>query len=87
MHYQNIPPKSTDQTVPQMVAGVDPFMIQTLQSLLHSNVVIQTTEGLVRGIVADVKADHVVIDVKNCPFFVRIQQIVWVKPSVYREEE
>ncbi|GAE24452.1 hypothetical protein JCM9140_382 [Halalkalibacter wakoensis JCM 9140] len=83
MHYQNT---TTEQNHPQMVAGVDPYMIQTFQSLLSSNVVIQTTEGLVRGIVADVKADHVVIDVKNCPFFVRIQQIVWVKPSAYREE-
>ncbi|MCL7747410.1 YuzF family protein [Halalkalibacter alkaliphilus] len=87
MHYQNVTPQSTEHNRPQMVAGVDPFMIQTFQSLLRTNVVIQTTEGLVRGVVADVKADHVVIDVKNCPFFVRIQQIVWVKPSIYRDEE
>lgn len=65
---------------PQMIANVDPFVVQTLQSITGSNVVIETTRGNVRGSISDVKPDHVVIQAHNAFFFVRIQEIVWIMP-------
>nr|WP_233254352.1 YuzF family protein [Salipaludibacillus keqinensis] len=65
----------------QYVAQYDPFVVQTLQSIQGSKVVVQTTEGSIRGEVADVKPDHVVIQSEGSSFFIRIQQIVWVMPT------
>jgi hypothetical protein len=66
---------------PQMLTLVDPFVVQTLQSVVGSQVVVQTTKDSVRGIVQDVKPDHVVIHVNGTPFFVRIQEIIWIMPT------
>jgi FKBP-type peptidyl-prolyl cis-trans isomerase 2 len=70
-----------DYQVPQMISSVDPYVVQTLQSVMGADVVIETTRGNVRGTVADVKPDHVVIDSSTSTFFVRIQQIVWIMPT------
>ncbi|ADC51852.1 MULTISPECIES: YuzF family protein [Alkalihalophilus] len=69
-----------DHQVPQMISSVDPYVVQTLQSVTGSEVVIETTRGNVRGTVANVLPDHVVIESSNSTFFVRIQQIVWIMP-------
>ncbi|GAE35757.1 YuzF family protein [Halalkalibacter akibai] len=66
---------------PQMISTVDPFVVQTLQSLMGKHTVIETTRGSVRGTVCDVKPDHVVIEAHHTSFFVRIQEIVWIMPS------
>jgi FKBP-type peptidyl-prolyl cis-trans isomerase 2 len=70
-----------DYQVPQMISSVDPYVVQTLQSVMGADVVIETTRGNVRGTVSDVKPDHVVIDSSSSTFFVRIQQIVWIMPT------
>ncbi|GAE30912.1 YuzF family protein [Halalkalibacter hemicellulosilyticus] len=75
-------PTSASANRPQLVSMVDPFVVQTLQSIVQSTVVIETTRGNLRGTLLDVKPDHVVIQVGNqSSFFVRIQEIVWVMPS------
>ncbi|TWI59245.1 YuzF family protein [Halalkalibacter nanhaiisediminis] len=71
---------NSEHNRPQMIANVDPFVVQTLQSITGSNVVIETTRGNVRGSISDVKPDHVVIQAHNASFFVRIQEIVWIMP-------
>jgi hypothetical protein len=65
---------------PKMVSVVDPYVYQTLQSVMGKHVVIETVRGSVRGMVKDVKLDHVLI-MDRVPFFVRIQQIVWIMPT------
>ena len=71
---------NSEHNRPQMIANVDPFVVQTLQSITGSNVVIETTRGNVRGSISDVKPDHVVIQAHHASFFVRIQEIVWIMP-------
>ncbi|MCM3005294.1 YuzF family protein [Priestia koreensis] len=66
---------------PYMVSVIDAYVYQTLQSVIGKEVVIETTRGSVRGKVKDVKPDHVVVEAKATPFFIRIQQIVWVMPN------
>lgn len=79
MQYQNV--NQAEHNRPQMISAVDPFVVQTLQSVLGNHVVIETTRGSVRGTVCDVKPDHVVIEAHHTTFFVRIQEIVWIMPS------
>lgn len=80
MYYDESREVGSRETV-QYVANYDPFVVQTLQSVEGSGVVIQTTRGNVRGTVAEVRPDHVVIETDGTQFFVRIQQIVWIMPE------
>ncbi|MCD8508845.1 MAG: YuzF family protein [Bacillus sp. (in: Bacteria)] len=58
----------------------DPFLVQTLQSLLGRMVTVETSKGTVRGKLADVKPDHICVQTKDAQFLIRIQEIVWVMP-------
>jgi hypothetical protein len=73
--------KEDDYRVPKLVSVVDPYVYEALQSVRGKHVVVQTTHGNVRGIVKDVKPDHMVIMERDSPFFVRIQQIIWIMPD------
>lgn len=66
---------------PQMISLVDPYVYQSLLTVVGKTVVVQTTDGSVRGELADVKPDHVVVNVSGSAFFIRIQCIVWVMPQ------
>ncbi|WP_100404199.1 YuzF family protein [Bacillus solitudinis] len=66
---------------PKMVANVDPFIVQTLQTIKGSKVVVETSRGSVRGTLADVKPDYILLEASNASFFVRIQEIVWIMHS------
>ncbi|MYL33907.1 DUF2642 domain-containing protein [Pontibacillus yanchengensis] len=59
----------------------DPYVYQTLQSVMGSEVTVQTTQGSIRGTLTNVLPDHVVVEMNDTPFFIRTQQIVWVFPS------
>jgi ferredoxin-fold anticodon binding domain-containing protein len=59
---------------------VDPFVIQTLQTVIGKQLVVETTKDTIRGVLKDVKPDHVMLMAGNSPFFVRIQQIVSIMP-------
>lgn len=81
-NYQNGDQHYRDHNhTPQMVSLVDPYVYQTLQTVVGRTIVVQTSEGSVRGRLADVKPDHVVVEVSGSAFFIRIQCIVWVKPE------
>ncbi|WP_217586586.1 YuzF family protein [Lentibacillus saliphilus] len=61
-------------------SAFDPYVYQTLQSVTGSTLVVQTTQGTVTGNLTTVMPDHIVIESGGSPFFIRIQQIVWVIP-------
>ncbi|MEY8350823.1 YuzF family protein [Bacillus cereus] len=64
-----------------VVALVDPYVVQTLQSIIGKRLVVETIRGSVNGILRGVKPDHIVLEEKEIPTFVRLQQIVWFKPE------
>ncbi|BAB05970.1 YuzF family protein [Halalkalibacterium halodurans] len=70
-----------DQSRPQMISSVEPFLFQTLQSTLGRHVVIQTTKGSMRGRLTDVKPDHLTLQMEDATFLIRTQEIVWVLPK------
>ncbi|OLO40416.1 hypothetical protein BTR23_07980 [Alkalihalophilus pseudofirmus] len=78
-HYQD--QQQAHANAPKMVTLVDPYVYQTLQTVIGRTVVVQTSEGNIRGSLTDVKPDHVVVDVSGSPFFIRMQMIIWVLPQ------
>jgi Protein of unknown function (DUF2642) len=65
----------------QMSTLTDPYLYQALTGMMDEFLVVQTSEGSVRGKLASVLPDHIVIEVSGTPFYVRFQQIVWFFPS------
>lgn len=63
---------------------IDPFVIETLKTVIGRSVVIETVRGNLQGILVDVKPDHIVIRPhgNGTIFFVRIQQIVYIMPDI-----
>ncbi|WP_199910023.1 YuzF family protein [Paenibacillus sp. CAA11] len=68
-------------TKPLSVTLIDPCVVEALRGALGKYVVLETTRGRLEGCVADVKPDHVVLDVRGKMFFVRICEIVWIMPD------
>ena len=64
-----------------VVNPVDPYVVETLKSVIGKYVVLETTRGRIDGCVVDCKPDHVVLDVYGKKFFVRICEIVWIMPG------
>jgi hypothetical protein len=69
------------QLTPSFVSNIDPYVYQTLQGVVGGVVVVQTTKGTVTGKLTTVMPDHIVVESGGSPFFIRIQQIVWVIPK------
>ncbi|MCY8957131.1 YuzF family protein [Bacillus cereus] len=68
--------EGNDFSKQNMVSVPNPYVYQTLQSVIGKHVVIET----VRGKLKDVKPDHLLIE-DTVPYIVRIQQIVWIMPK------
>lgn len=68
--------EGNDLSEQHMVSTPNPYVYQTLQSVIGKHVVIET----VRGKLKDVKPDHLLIE-DTVPYIVRIQQIVWIMPK------
>ncbi|MGO4182257.1 YuzF family protein [Paenibacillus sp. MCAF9] len=65
----------------QPIYSYDPFVYETLQTIVGKFVVIETTQGSIEGTIKAVKPDHVVLKGRNKDFFIRIAQIVWIMPD------
>lgn len=66
---------------PQLISSVDPYVYKTLKSIEGTMITVETTKGSLRGTLQTVMPDHIVVQINETPFFVRIQQIVWVFPN------
>lgn len=67
----------------QMTSLVDPYVVETLKSIIGKRIIVDTVRGVVQGNLIDVKPDHIVVKelAEDEPAFVRIQQIVFVMPT------
>jgi hypothetical protein len=59
----------------------DPYVYQTLLTIVGQMVTVQTVRGSVRGSLKTVMPDHLVVESNETPFFIRTQQIIWVFPG------
>ncbi|MED3152032.1 YuzF family protein [Bacillus thuringiensis] len=71
--------EGNDFSKQNMVSVPNPYVYQTLQSVIGKHVVTETVRGI-RGKLKDVKPDHLLIE-DTVPYIVRIQQIVWIMPK------
>jgi hypothetical protein len=72
-------PNQMSQPVPMFT--YEPFVVQTLQSVMGKMLVVETVKDTLRGTLMDVKPDHIAMQVGDKVFFVRICQIVTVMPD------
>jgi hypothetical protein len=52
----------------------------SLYPLMGRKVSVQTIRGSVTGRLTHIQSDHVVVQSGGAPFFIRMQQILWVVP-------
>lgn len=66
----------------QELSLVDPYVVQTLQTVIGTRIIVDTVRGVLQGTLVDVKPDHIVLKDRDAdqPTFVRIQQIVFIMP-------
>jgi hypothetical protein len=71
----------SSRNTPQAVFHIDPYVVQTLQSVVGKRLIIETARGSVTGVLTDVKPDHIVLkEEPGGTFFIRIAQIIWIMP-------
>lgn len=84
MNYQSYQIPIMQNTLPiTYTTLIDPYVVQTLMTIIGQSVVVETVRGNLQGILADVKPDHIVVKSydSDTVFYVRLQQIVHVMPS------
>lgn len=74
-------PSAAPVAVPQPFFCIDPYVYVTLKAIVGRGVVVETVRGSNRGVLADVKPDHVVVQEDGKKFFIRTAQIIWVMPE------
>lgn len=62
------------------VCKVNPYLFQTLCTLIGHKVVIETVRDKYVGKLIDVKPDHIVLESMHAVFFIRIEEIVSIMP-------
>ncbi|QDI93017.1 DUF2642 domain-containing protein [Salicibibacter halophilus] len=55
----------------------DPYVYHSLMDLENEMVGVQTVRGTLRGRLKSVYPDHIMVDMGDREFFVRVQQIIW----------
>jgi len=56
----------------------NPYLYETLKLMISQRIVVQTEKSIQQGILTSVLSDHIVIEVYRTPFFIRMEEIIWV---------
>ncbi|MEK3953425.1 Protein of unknown function [Psychrobacillus psychrotolerans] len=65
----------------EFVSQFEGYVYQAAKGLKDKMIAIQTTRSTMQGILKGIAPDHLVLDVSGTPFYIRIQQIVWISPT------
>ncbi|MGM0845314.1 MAG: YuzF family protein [Bacillota bacterium] len=65
----------------QPIYNFEPYVYETLRSVIGKVLIVSTVRDTLRGRLMDVKPDHVVLNIGDETFFVRTSQIVSVMPD------
>ena len=68
------------QATVEFVSHFEGYVYQVAKGLKDKMIAVQTTRSIVQGKLKGIAPDHLVIDVSGTPFYIRIQQIVWITP-------
>ena len=64
------------------ISHFEGYLNEKAKDLFGYHVAVQTTRNVLTGKIASVTPDHIVLDVKGVPFYIRVQQIVWISPTI-----
>ncbi|WP_155591740.1 DUF2642 domain-containing protein [Lysinibacillus cavernae] len=56
----------------------NPYLYETLKMMIGQAVVVQTENTLQQGILLSILPDHMILEISRTPFFIRMEEIVWV---------
>lgn len=56
----------------------NPYLFETIKGLTGQQIVVQTGKNIQRGVLTSVLPDHIVIEICQTPFFIRMDEIVWI---------
>ncbi len=56
----------------------NPYLYETLKLMISQKNVVQTEKSIQQGILTTVLPDHIVIEIDHTPFFIRMEEIIWV---------
>lgn len=61
---------------------IDPYVVETLKTIIGRSVLIETVRGSLQGMLVEVKPDHIVVKTYGTEtvFYIRLQQIIYVMP-------
>lgn len=87
--FRNYPQNEMVMTMPmnqgnmqsQPMFNFEPYVYETLRSVIGKVLIVSTVRDTLRGKLMDVKPDHVVLNIGDETFFVRTCQIVSVMPD------
>lgn len=69
----------------QMGSVSNPYLYETVRMLVGQPIVVQTVKNVQQGMLTSVLPDHIVVEVCQVPFFIRMEEIVWVTLAVRRK--
>ncbi|WP_223155116.1 YuzF family protein [Alkalibacillus aidingensis] len=76
-----VPDQQIVQLEPHTTTLIEPFIYHALLAMNYSSVTVETNKGTIRGLLTDVKPDHIVLDVSDQLYFIRLQEITWIMPT------
>lgn len=56
----------------------NPYLYETMKMMVGKPVVVQTVKNVQQGSLTSVLPDHIVVEVCHTPFFIRMEEIVWI---------
>lgn len=56
----------------------NPYLYETFNMMIGQVVVVQTEKNIQKGILLSILPDHMILEMNRTPFFIRMEEIVWV---------
>lgn len=69
----------------QMGSVSNPYLYETVRMMVGQSVVVQTVKNVQQGVLTSVLPDHIVVEVCQTPFFIRMEEIVWITLALRRK--
>ncbi|KOS60963.1 YuzF family protein [Lysinibacillus agricola] len=62
----------------QMGSISNPYLYETLNMMVGQPIVVQTEKNIQQGKLISVLPDDIVVEVSRTPFFIRMEEVLWV---------
>ncbi len=56
----------------------NPYLYETLKLMVGQAIVVQTEKNIQQGILLSILPDHIILEISRTPFFIQLEEIVWV---------